>query len=48
MSQAYPNFSCSNFNTNFNPGGCITVISFDERGRGICLKNHDTTGAIIS
>jgi hypothetical protein len=30
MSQAYASFSCSNLTTHCTPGGCITVICFDE------------------
>jgi hypothetical protein len=39
ISQAYPNFICNKFTTHCTPGGCIIVISFDEWGQVICLKN---------
>jgi hypothetical protein len=44
MSQAFPSFSCSKLTTHCTPGGCITVISFDEWGLGICLKNDAAAG----
>jgi hypothetical protein len=48
MSQAYTSFSCGKRTTHYTPGGCITVICFDEWGWGICLKNDAAAGISIS
>jgi hypothetical protein len=48
MSQAYPSFSCSKSTTPCTLGGSIIVISFDELGLGICLKNDTAADTSIS
>jgi hypothetical protein len=47
-SQEYPSFGFSKFTINRTPGNCIIVISFDEWGWDICLKNDAATGTSIS